>query len=125
MVDLGDRRDLDAGAAQEHLVGDVQLGPVDRADLDRDLLVAEQLHHREAGHALEDVVVDRRGQRHAVADDEEVRRGCLVDVAVGGQDDRLVVAVHLGLGLLEGHVHVAADDLAAGRQCLVRIAPPG
>ena len=39
MVDLDDRRDLDAGPAQEHLVGDVQLGPVDRADLERDLLV--------------------------------------------------------------------------------------
>ena len=39
VVDLDDRRDLDAGPAQEHLVGDVQLGAVDRADLDRDALV--------------------------------------------------------------------------------------
>ena len=64
-------------------------------------------------------------ERDAVADDEEVRRRRLVDVAVGGQHDRLVEAVELGLGLLEGHVHVAADDLAAGRQRLVRVAPPG
>ena len=62
---------------------------------------------------------------HAVADDEHVGRRRLVDVAVGGQDDRLVEAVELRLGLLEGHVHVAADDLAAGRQGLVGVAPPG
>ena len=85
----------------------------------------EQLDDRLAGHALEQVVVDRRGQRDAVADDEQVRRRRLVDVAVGGQDDRLVEAVELGLGLLEGHVHVAADDLAAGRQRLVGVPPPG
>jgi hypothetical protein len=36
VVDLDHRGDLDAGAAQEHLVGDVQLRPVDRADLDGD-----------------------------------------------------------------------------------------
>ena len=85
----------------------------------------EQLHDRLAGHALEDVVADRRRERDAVADDEQVRRRRLVDVAVGGQDERLVEAVELGLGLLEGHVHVAADDLAAGRQRLVGVAPPG
>src|SRR5688500_15782960 len=56
VVDLDDRRDLDAGPAQQHLVGDVQLGAVDRAGLDGDPLVPEQLDDRLAGHALEQVV---------------------------------------------------------------------
>ena len=44
MVDRGDRRDLGAGAAQEDLVGDVQLAAVDRADVRLDAeLLARQL----------------------------------------------------------------------------------
>ena len=43
VVDLDDGADLDAGAAQEHLVADVELGAVDRADLDGDPGVRRQL----------------------------------------------------------------------------------
>src|SRR5438093_8624008 len=38
VVDLHDRADLDAGATEEHLVRDIQLRAVDRADLRRDAL---------------------------------------------------------------------------------------
>ena len=44
---------------------------------------------------------------------------------VRSQNQGLVEAVQLGLRLLEGHVHVATDDLAPGRQRLVGVAPPG
>ena len=50
--------------------------------LDRDALVLEDLHDRLAGHALEQVVADRRRERDAVADHEQVRGRRLVDVAV-------------------------------------------
>jgi hypothetical protein len=105
-------------------LGDVQLGAVDGAHFHRDPLVAHELDQALAGHALEEVIADRRGQRHAVADHEDVRRARLVDVAVGGQDHGLVVAVEFRLGLLERHVDVAADDLAARRQGFVGVAPP-
>src|ERR1035437_231173 len=39
MVDRGDRGDLRAGTAQEDLLGNVQLGPVDQALPDRELEV--------------------------------------------------------------------------------------
>src|SRR5688572_5618956 len=48
MVDLHHGRDLDAGAAQEHLVRDIELGAVDRADADRDALLLQQLQDRRA-----------------------------------------------------------------------------
>src|SRR5918995_4105600 len=54
-VNAGDRGDLDAGAAEERLVDDVELGAVDVALLDRDALVASELHHRAAGDPLQDV----------------------------------------------------------------------
>ncbi|MEJ7698001.1 MAG: hypothetical protein WKF78_15640 [Candidatus Limnocylindrales bacterium] len=49
----------------------------------------------------------------------------LVDVAARRQHDRLVEAVELGFRLLEGHVDVSTDDLAPGRQRVVRVTPPG
>ena len=67
-IDLDDRADLRAGAAQEDLVGAVELGPVDRAldDLEPEV-VARDLDEPAAGDALEDVVGHRRRDEHAVA----------------------------------------------------------
>ena len=61
MVHAADRRDLRAGAAEEDLVGDVQLGAVDRAlDDGHAELLAHQRHDRVARDAFEDVLGDRR-----------------------------------------------------------------
>ena len=125
MVDLDHRAHLDAGPAQEDLVTDVELGAIDRADLDRDPGILRQLDDRLAGDALEDVVGHRRRQEHAVANHEQIRRRRLGGVTAGREHQRLVEAVELGLRLLERHVHVAAHDLAARRQRLVGVAAPG
>src|SRR6266542_5475618 len=58
MVDLDHRTDLDAGPAQEDLIRDVQLGPVDRADLGTEPLPRRELEEGAARDALQDVVVD-------------------------------------------------------------------
>src|SRR5438067_9981087 len=99
-VDLDHRRDLCAGAAEEELVAGVQLGAVDRS-LDDLLseLVADQLDQQPAGHSLQDVVGDRWSDEDAVLVHEEVLGAALRDVPIGGQHDRLVEAVLLGLGL--------------------------
>src|SRR5439155_23263432 len=76
-VDLDTRRDLCAGAAEEHLVRDVQLRPVDRALLDGDPELPREGEDRVAGDALEDVGRDRRRDERAVADHEEVRAAAL------------------------------------------------
>src|SRR5437899_9704924 len=59
VVDFDHRADLDAGAAQQDLVGHVQLGAVDRAGFRLEPLVLRKLHDRLAGDPFEDVVIDR------------------------------------------------------------------
>ena len=74
---------------------------------------------------LQDVVAAGRGDQDPVADDEQVLGAPLADVAVLGQHQRLVVAVHLRLALGEGAVHVRAGDLAARRDGVVIGPAPG
>ena len=76
MVELDDRRDLDAGPAQEHLVGDVELGAVDRPDLDAgspgraaSSIMASRVTPSRMSSVTGGVIT------HAVADHEEVRGG--------------------------------------------------
>src|ERR1019366_3678143 len=61
LIDLDHRRDLRAGAAEEHLIGDVQLAAVDGAldDLDAELVACEGHEHR-SGDAFDDVLRHRR-----------------------------------------------------------------
>src|SRR4051812_5952696 len=61
-VDREDGADLVAAAAEEGLVGDVELAAVDLALLDGEAeLLGGELEERRAGHALEDRGGDRRG----------------------------------------------------------------
>src|SRR3954454_11536061 len=71
VVQLDDRRELHARPAQEHLVGDVDLAPIDRADLRLHAEGRGDLEYALAGDALEDVVRGRRRDEHAVTDHEE------------------------------------------------------
>ncbi len=125
VIDLDDRAHLDTRPAQERLVAHVELRPVDGADLRRDAGVMCEGQHRPAGHALEDVVRHRRREQRAITHNEQVRGRRLGGMAAGREDERLVEAVELRLGLLERHVDVAAHDLAAGGQCLVGVPAPG
>ena len=90
VVDARYRGDLSAGSAEEHLVGDVELRPVDGADRGRNAGVARDLEHARADDPLEDVVTRGRRDEHAVAHQEEVLRASFRDVAVLCEDDRLV-----------------------------------
>src|SRR5688572_30767986 len=119
-VDLDDRADLGAGAAQEDLVGDVQLGTVDRA-LD-DLVPhvgPRDVDEPAARDALEDVVGHGRRDEDTPLDYEQVLGAALADVPIGGQDDGLVESVELRLALCERTVHVGAGDLSARRDGVV------
>src|SRR5260370_12029957 len=58
-VDLDHWGELSASAAQEDLVGRVQLGPVDRALDERDAEVDGDIQQVAPGDSLEDVVGDR------------------------------------------------------------------
>src|SRR2546428_417399 len=125
-VDGGDRRDLHAGAAEERLVDGVELGAVDAPDLDRDLLILRDTHDVRTHDALEDVIGGRGRDERPVAHEEQVRGAPFGDVAVVGQDDRLVEAGLLRLGLRQRGVHVRAGDLAArGDGVVVDAAPRG
>src|SRR6266542_3007556 len=59
--------DLHTGAAQEDLIGDVQLGPVDLALYHRDAEIAGQLEDGPAVDPLQDVAGHRRRDQFAVA----------------------------------------------------------
>ena len=54
-VDRLDPRDLDPGAAEEGLLGKVELGPIDLALLGRDSCLLRELEDRPPGDPFEDV----------------------------------------------------------------------
>src|ERR1700686_3075142 len=111
-VDIDHRRDLRAGAAQEDLVGDVKLRPVDGALHDLEVqLGAQQLDHGEPGKALENIVRGGRCKHLAVTDQEDVLGAAFADMAFVGQHDRLVKTVFHGLRFGERRVDVNAGDL--------------
>src|SRR5258708_24467726 len=97
-VDREDRLDLVAGAAEERLLGGVELGAVDLAliGLAAEILL-EDPHHRGARDALEDVARDARRHRHTVPHHEKARARRFRDAALLRQDDRVVVVVGAGL----------------------------
>src|SRR5690348_1073666 len=115
-VDLDHRRDLRSGPAQQQLVACVQLGAVD-APLTHRLveLILDDLDEQLARHALEDVVGHRRRDELAVLQHEEVFRRAFRDMAVDGQDDRLVEPVLDRLGLGQRRLGVGTGNLGARR----------
>src|SRR5207253_7063817 len=124
VIDARHRRDLSARAAEEDLIGDIQLGAVNLAYRGRDAAVRGDLENAGPGDALEDVVGSGGRDQDSVANEEEVLRASFAHVAILRQDDRLVEAGLLRLGLRERSVHVRAGDLAAGRDRVVVGTPP-
>src|SRR5919112_17737 len=88
-------------------------------------LLAGQLHDGVARYALKDVSRDGRCDELALPDQEDVRRASLGDLTVLGEEDGVVVACHVRLIDRERRVDVGARALGAGRDGIVRSAPPG
>src|SRR5947207_5081067 len=110
-VDLDARRDLGAGPAEEDLVRDEELGPVDGPLHDGVAELPRELDDRLAGDALEDVVRDRRRDERALMDHIQVRAATLRHVAARREEDRFLRAVLAGLVDRERGVDVRARHL--------------
>ena len=108
VVDLADRDELGGGAAEEDLVGEVELGAREVALDDLDPEVARDLQDGLAGDAVEDRGRLRRRGDHAVLDDVDVLARPLAHVAVVVEEDRLVVAGLVALDLGQDRVEVLA-----------------
>src|SRR5581483_2572509 len=104
IVDLTDRHDLGRRPGEKRLVAHVEVAAQDVADLDVVAEVARDRHHRILGDALERARGHRRRDELAAADDEDVLARALADVALGRQQDGLVVPGLEGLDL--GHRRV-------------------
>ena len=69
VVDRDQRLDLGERSAQEHFVGDIELGAVDLAAFDRDAqMLLSEFGHRGQRDPLQHAAGTRRGDQHAVAD---------------------------------------------------------
>src|SRR5207244_2721769 len=93
-VDRADRQNLRAGPAEEHFVRDVELRAIDVALLSCDAKrLATEAEDRIARDALENAARGRRGDRDTVADNEQARGAALGDLALGVQQNWLIVSV--------------------------------
>src|SRR5918995_5114321 len=88
-------------------------------------LLACQLHDGIACYALQDISRDGRCDELTLPYQEDVRRASLGDLAVLGEEDGVVVACHMRLIDRERRVDVGARTLGAGRDSVIRRAPPG
>src|SRR5262249_40360842 len=74
MIDARDCADLGARAAEEHLVGQINLGAIDLTFLNlHPQFVLNQLDYRAACNPFKNVVCDLRSRYHSVAKHEEIR----------------------------------------------------
>ena len=111
--------------AVEHFVRDIQLGAVHLALGHRDVqLFLAEAQERAAGNALQNAARRARRNRHAVADDEQARRRPLGNFTVGIEQNRLVVAVPIGLDERDAAVLVVGDALDPWRERVIRDARP-
>src|SRR5688572_24240922 len=123
-VDVHARRDLRAGAAEEDLLGNVELAAVDLPLRNEDPELGGDLEDRVAGDALEDIVGHRRRYDRAVAYHEQVRPPALRDVPVRREEDGLIRLEVVCLIHRKGGVDVRAGELAPRRDGLVGGTPP-
>src|SRR5918994_783041 len=126
VVHLDHGRYLEPRSREEDLVRGVELRAIHRTLYNRHPeLFACQLHDGVARYAFQDVRRYGRGDELALPDQEDVRRARLGDLAVLGEEDGVVVARRVRLVDRERRVDVRARALGAGRDGVVRRAPPG
>jgi hypothetical protein len=92
IVHLADRRHLGGRADHEDLVGEIEIGADQRLLDDAVTEVLRDLDDGVARDADEDRRREVRRVDDAVLDDEDALAGAVGDVALGRQQDRLVVA---------------------------------
>src|SRR5215212_2876600 len=126
VVDLNHRCDLEPRPREEDLVCGVELRAVHRTLCDGDPeLFAREFHDGVARYALQDVRCYGRRDELAFPDEEDVRRARLGDLAVLSEEDGVVVTGHVRLVDRQRRVDVGTRALGAGRDGVVRRAPPG
>src|SRR5215210_5388600 len=126
VVYLDNGRYLEPRPREEDLVCGVELRTTHLALYDgHPKLLACQLHDGVARYALQDVSRDGRCDELTLPDQEDVRCASLGDLAVLGEEDGVVVACHVRLIDGERRVDVGARALGAGRDGVIRRAPPG
>src|SRR5215203_3221117 len=126
VVHLDHGCDLEPRPREEHLDCGVELRTSNLALNDgHPELFACQLHDSVARYALQDVRRYGRCDELALPDQEDVRCASLGDLAVLGEEDGVVVACHVRLIDGERRVDVGARALGAGRDGVIRRAPPG
>src|SRR5215208_7694385 len=126
VVHLDHGRYLEPRPREEDLVCGVELCAVHRTLYDgHPEFFACQLHDGVARYSFQDVSRYGRGDELALPDQEDVRRTSLGDLAVLGEEDGVVVARHVRLIDGEGRVDVGARAFCAGRDSVIRRAPPG
>src|SRR5215204_3829749 len=76
-----DMCNLNAGAAKECFVGDIELGTVDFPCFDRNPLVLRELEKGPPGDAFQDIACDRRGDQRSISNDEEIAATSLGNLA--------------------------------------------
>src|SRR5215210_2883852 len=126
VVYLDDGCDLKPRPREEDLVCGVEFRAVHCTlyDGDSELFVGE-FHDGVARYALQDIRRYGRRDEPSLPHEEDVRRARLGDLAVLGEEDGVVVASHVRLVDRERRVDVGARALGAGRDGVVRRAPPG
>src|SRR6516165_409970 len=97
VVDRANRHDLGCRPGQERLLGRVQVGTQDVADLNVVPEVSGDGQHGALGNALQSTGGQRRGDQPAALDHKDVLSRALAHVALGGKKNRLVVAGFQGL----------------------------
>ena len=110
VVHLADRRQLGGRAGHEHLIGDVEFVACEPFFHHRQAALTGELHDRVSRDPFEDRG-QRRGLHDAVAHQEDVLPRALGDVALGVQQDRLIVPAGLHFALGHDGVNVVAGDL--------------
>src|SRR5713226_5108041 len=110
IIHLADRRQLSGRAGHEHLVGDVELVAGEPFFHHGQTALAADLHDRVAGDPFEDRG-QRRGLHDAVAHEEDVLPRTFGDVALGVQQDRLVVPAGFHFALGHDGIDVVPGDL--------------
>src|SRR5579872_7254753 len=125
VVDIADGNHLGSRPGQKRLIRGVQVAAQDVGRLDLEVEVARDGHHRVLGDPLERAGRHWRGEELAVLDDEDVLARAFADVALGREQDGLVVACLQRFDLGHRRVDVHTRSLRGRRHRVGVMTLPG